>query len=261
VHFADSDRAAEREIAQEYFETCDHDGNGWISFREASESLQLERGEYAIYDRDQDGRVSRPEFAARYRALLESTGAFRIPRPRGPEGGPPARDPQQLRNAFDQDADGALDSAEMDRLLRAYDREELALDVVLDKLDRDLSKKIEGSELDQLSRLIATGEELVPLETGASAPLSLKELFGKVELRGLGVDSAPEPPRIAGPIGHFSRLDLDGDGRIRLGDLQKLQSPLLLEVRASAVLATLDLDEDGGLSEQEFLLLLGARGD
>jgi hypothetical protein len=85
---------------------------------------------------------------------------------------------------------------------------------------------------------------------------SIAELFGAVEARESTLGALSLPPRIAGPVTHFYRLDVDGDGYVTGSDLSRLESPLQLGVRASAVLAALDRDGDGRLSEAEVLASL-----
>ena len=64
--------------------------------------------------------------------------------------------------------------------------------------------------------------------------------------------STPQPVRITPPVLTFRRLDIDADGMITLEDLTELQRPLVLPVRARAVLAALDGNGDGSLDEAEF---------
>ncbi|MDP6539257.1 MAG: hypothetical protein QF903_04825 [Planctomycetota bacterium] len=72
----------EATLGNAYFEVCDYDENGWISFREASAALDVSRTRFFAYDRDRDGRVLREEFLAVYLDTVRRLGAFQPPTPR-----------------------------------------------------------------------------------------------------------------------------------------------------------------------------------
>jgi hypothetical protein len=235
---------------QAYFEICDHDLNGWISYREAVQSLQLSRPEFPIYDDDRDGRISREEFATRYQRVVDQTGAF--PEPLFGSGPTNAlsRNPEQILHAFDQNADRSIGTAELAQVLAVYDRGMLSPDVLQAELDRDGDGKLQGAELSGLARVLTA-----PLEQDtdlADKPTTIDELFGEVIPRDSGPDSVPQPPRIPGPVPHFRRLDLDNDGLISMEDLRRLQAPLQVNARIGAVWATLDTNGDGAVDFEEF---------
>lgn len=91
---------------------------------------------------------------------------------------------------------------------------------------------------------------------GAPAPVgraaSVIELFGAVQERSEGSGVLHQPPRIAGPIEAFLRLDLDRDGHVTDLDLDRLQRPIQLPVRRNTVLASLDANGDGVIDREEF---------
>ncbi|HVS10724.1 MAG TPA: hypothetical protein VMS76_12705, partial [Planctomycetota bacterium] len=252
--------SAEEALAREEaaFGMCDGDRNGWISFREARGALELDRGAYATYDRDRDGRITRAEFAVRYQEIFAQTGRFRTPRaPAGANRAIP-RTPDQLLRAYDLDGDAALDPSELESVLTDYRREQIPLETILEKLDRDGSGRIEGGEILELAQVVRAASIGAASRDGTSQPpRTLEELFGGPVEPKAQYDATQRPPRFPGPATHFRRLDLDGDGSIRLDDLRRLQATLQLSVRANAVLASLDRDEDGGLSEEELLAAMG----
>ena len=108
-----------------------------------------------------------------------------------------------------------------------------------------------STEFEQLARLISLTQ--TPIES-PEAPVarSIEDLFGGLEERSGGFHSSLHPPAIPGPVTHFRRLDLDNDGLVSLRELDRLQSPLQLPIRANTVLAALDRNEDRHLSEAEF---------
>ena len=60
------------------------------------------------------------------------------------------------------------------------------------------------------------------------------------------------PPRITGPVRSFRRLDLDNNGQISLAELEELLRPLFSPVRVHTVHHTLDRNQDGFLTEDEY---------
>lgn len=245
-----------RELAaqeEEFFRRCDQNGNGWISLREAREAMGLDDTSFGSYDVDRDGRVTRPEFSARYRLSIDRVGGFKPPTEEPRRERAPTRNSEQLRNAYDKNGDGGLSALEMKQLLLDYERAELPAELAVEKLDRDGSSRIDGGEIDFLARLLTTS--ISPAGMDPNAPKvrqTLEELFGGLRDRSSGYQTAPMPPQIDGPVTHFRRLDLDGSGGVSIEDLRRLQSPLELPVRAGAVLAALDVDGDGELSPDEF---------
>ena len=63
----------------QFFRICDHDGSGWVSFREANFSLRIDRTKFRSIDTDADGRVSSDEFGAYYEKTNARVGSFREP--------------------------------------------------------------------------------------------------------------------------------------------------------------------------------------
>ncbi len=246
----------EAQRIRDYFQIADYDGSGWLSFEEASEALGIDRDGFRLFDRDRDGRISFEEFTARYREVVERGGLFAEPRPQSLRPIPPLRTAEQLRAAYDLDLNGALDETELGLLLDDYRITSLTPRLVLSTLDRDGTGRLELPEIAQLAELLRAlrrEQELFGEEGRAAAP-SLHELFGKRLGRPTGPGHVPSPPRIAGPVHPFARLDLDADGAIDLADLDALEFPLTLPVRAASVLASLDLNGDGRLDLEELRL-------
>lgn len=81
---------------------------------------------------------------------------------------------------------------------------------------------------------------------------SIVELFGTAVPREEEDAAVRRPARIAGPIPHFRRLDLDLDGEITEADLDALLRPMQVSTRLSAVIAIMDRDESGGVTRAEF---------
>lgn len=240
-------------LEREYFAICDHDADGWISYREAKVSLQTTRAEYKVYDTNWDGRVTPEEFGARYLAVVGVTGVFPKPKPGEDLTLAITRTPAELRSAYDRDADNALDKSELRQVLADYGREELSSELLLTKLDRDLNGKLESEELKNLSRLLAGPRlNMTTMTKPDDLPKSVEELFGAPLAREESLDATPLPSRIQGPVPVFFRLDFDANGTLSIEDLRSLQSPLQLKARAGAVLATLDTNEDGTVSREEF---------
>lgn len=237
-----------------YFAAADYDENGWISFKEGSEALSLDRSGYGVYDTDRDGRITLEEFEARFKEVRERTGGFRPPRLKAAEKLVPTRNAEQLRNAYDLSGDGALDLEELTRLLNDYERTQVPPDVVLEKLDRDANDELEGRELDLFAQLLsATYTPEQAILDPENAPKSIDALFGQITPREQGFATRPQPPQIRGPVPTFRRLDLDNDGSITLDDLEGLRAAVQFSVRTTAIFAVLDVDRDGRLSEAELL--------
>lgn len=244
----------ERPEVERFFETCDHDRNGWVSFREARASLFVDRAAYAGFDTDRDGRVSSEEFEVRYTHVVARTGSFRPPNELSLPSLMPRRSPAQLRAAYDGDADGKIDPPELRRLLDDYGYD-LPTHVVLERVDHDGSGEIELSEIHVISRLLSAAhltQAIDEIQTDLIQADSVLELFGATETRETLHDRTAAPARIPGPVGHFARLDVNHDGGVSLRELEDLQRPSALPVRTAAILATLDKNGDGKLDRAEF---------
>jgi Ca2+-binding EF-hand superfamily protein len=232
--------------AEQYFEVCDYNGDGSLSFSEAEASMGLDREAFEVYDVDRDGLISLAEFKARYNAIIDAGGVLPIPVPKTKGKKPARKTPAELLEAYDKDDDKALDVKEIKAALDDYHVTDLAPEVALEKLDRDGSKKLELDELEDFANILSPK---IDPKKGKHAK-SIEELFGKKIPRDMGPDSTPMPPRIVGPINPFRRLDVDGNGFITIEDLAELQRPLQLPVRINAVVAT--LGHDNLVTEQEF---------
>ena len=126
-------------------------------------------------------------------------------------------------------------------------------ETALSQFDHDGSGRLESGEIEELLSVLRSpsGRKLGPRAK------SIDELFGALVPR-KGGGTAPEPPRIVGPVSSFRRLDIDGDGRVTREELSELQRPWVLNIQSSAVLAALDADGDGAISEAEFWAAMGS---
>lgn len=244
---------------QAFFEQCDRDQGGWISFVEAREALGISRDEFFAFDLDRDARINREEWGQRYRTVLERTGGFPTPKVAAGTGAAPPRSAEQLRNAFDTDFDGGLGPSELAQFLRDYPVPSLTPELILLQLDQNGDQRLDLGEVVVLAALLDTfRQQLGPAALRPERASSVLELFGQPEER--GSNALPEPPRLAGPLPVFERLDVNHDGFLTEKDLFELQYPLTLPVRGPAVIAALDQDGDGRLSLAEFEAALGRAG-
>ena len=249
------DASTDLDTADRYFAICDHDANGWISFAEASASLKLDRETWKAYDGDKDGRIIAMEFRKRYEEILASGGAFLPPRPKADAHEAIPERADDALETYDKNRDGGLAPDELELLLVRVGAVRLEAETSIEQFDRDLTRKLESSEIEDLLSVLRP--------TGAASkgpkPRTIEELFGKLVPREIQEGSTPQPVRITPPVRSFRRLDIDGDGGISLDDLAELQRPLVLPVRARAVLAALDTDGDGRLDETEFRASMRSR--
>ncbi|MDP6520084.1 MAG: hypothetical protein QF411_09315, partial [Planctomycetota bacterium] len=142
------------ELIKRQFATCDHDGNGWVSFREARGSLHFDRGKYQYHDPDRDGRLLPSEYRNYFLDTLGRVGSVTPPLPAKGALRAPQRTPEQLRSAYDLSSDGALDQTELAQLLLDYQRLDLSADQALVALDRNSSGKLEAEEIAGLSGIL-----------------------------------------------------------------------------------------------------------
>ncbi len=185
------------ELAAAFFEVADYNADGWITFREARQSLELDRTRFHVFDADGDGLISLDEFSEQYKKTVRQIGAFKPPIP----------------NPDDPNAPNVLDL---------------------------LAEEVDSEEA-----------EVVPMDTPLPA-CTVLELFGEVIPRGTSAISSPEPDRIVGPVASFRRVDYNNDGGITNADLTELSRGSGLDIRINTILATIDLDADGKVSEEEF---------
>jgi Ca2+-binding EF-hand superfamily protein len=84
------DRAAQGELppapidyteADRFFATADYDGNGWISFREARQALEIDQARFFAFDENRDGAIDLEEFRRVYAETVRKVGAFPPPKP------------------------------------------------------------------------------------------------------------------------------------------------------------------------------------
>lgn len=247
-------------LKDEYFATADHDGDGVLTYREATASLLVDRDGYRAYDDDGDGLVTEAEFGARMEELLERTGVFQRPLPRDAEvlpdqdeAEPEGPAPQAFVGTYDLDADGRLSGEELESAAGALGLSGLDPTIILGQLDADGSGFVEPDELGTVLALLeqvagADGTSPLPLNVKAA---SIEELFGGAEEREVYLGSTPRPPVIAGPVRPFRRLDLDEDGAMTVRDLDRLLLSSHTPLRPSAVLAGFDRDGDGRVERAE----------
>lgn len=242
-------------LEERYFQTCDHDANGWIAFREAHFSLQLSRRNWTHYDTDLDGRISREEFAETYARTLKQIGAFKPPKAAPSLDGATLASPnersQLLLTSFDRDGDGSLQESEVDLLLAKGGQHEISLNTVMGAADSDGSGAVDSTEIAGLVQLLKLKGGLLTELTDSPGSEAAEDPAVDAP-SWLSRPSTPRVARIAGPLSHFDRLDFDRDGYISSKDLTILQAPLQLRVRTNAVIAALDRDGDSRLNKAEF---------
>ena len=244
-----------------WYETCDANQNGWVSFGEARASMRFDRPRFRAYDADRDGRLQYEEYEQYYLETFTRDGSFLAPLAASGSAALRRRSHDQIRIAYDFDLDGRLSLPEVTRVLADYGQAALDPQRVVRALDSDGDGFLELAELEGLPSVLYPVTLPTLDGTEGSGPTSIDELFGAVEARETSPGASPAPPRIVGPVRHFRRLDLDDDGSISVVDLEALARPIRLSVRIPTILNTLDRNLDGVLSEREFLGALMVLGD
>lgn len=238
------------ELADVYFAICDYNSDGAITLKEAQQSLGLDRDGFRPYDSlDRDGQITLAEFRERYRRIVERGGVFPPPVAKPSAFKKKERTPAELIEAFDLSLDDALSERELTAVIAEYGVTNLSPETALEKLDKDRSGDLEEDEIEELLTVLDPTRAKRASEPKAT---SILELFGRAQEREVRPGSTPLPPRIVGPVPAFRRLDLDGDGTVSMDDLIELQRPIQLPVRVNALMATLDVDQDGVIDEAEF---------
>ena len=182
------------ELAETYFLVADHDGNGWISWREASESLRLDKIRFGLYDANGDAMIQPAEFRASYLKALERMGAYPPPIPRaGSEGASllaaaRAREAEPL--APERKAGSVLELFGAVRE-REDDRANLPLPPhitgpvdVFHRLDVDRDGQVTESDLDRLQRpvqlLVRMNTVLASLDENGDGGISRDEFYASM---------------------------------------------------------------------------------
>jgi Ca2+-binding EF-hand superfamily protein len=238
-----------------WFASCDTDGDGWMVYREATRALDFDRPRFQSFDADRDGRIDSTEFADYYRYRLTESGGFRPPQIKVTPTLATPRKAEQLRLAFDTNADRSISEEELAAVLEGYGRYDLVVGDLMDDADRNRDLLLDEDELEGIAALLigAAGPAVSSLPAGAVS--GIDQLFGAPA--GPEVHEPGALPRIAGPITPYRRLDLDGDGVISLQDLESLQRPLRSPVRIGPILLALDADGDGAIDRAELRAALG----
>jgi Ca2+-binding EF-hand superfamily protein len=234
----------------EYFQTIDYDGNGWISYDEARQALNIDRQEFWRYDLNRDARVVQEEFSVRYLEVVGRVGSFPTPQSTEVPTIAPPRDPDQLRNAFDRDLNGSIGPGEFQTLLTEYSLTDYDATEMFQSFDVNGDFRLAGGELLELARQLEAFRSTVTIGVSENYD-SVEELFGEAIARPPGPGEIASPPQITGPLPIFSRLDLNRDGSLTSNDFDELSFPLTLPVRSVTVIASLDTDGDEALSADE----------
>ncbi len=152
------------ELGHVYFSIADYNGDGWISLREAKESLDMDRARFSRVDRNTDGRVDREEFLQVYESTVRQLGSYPPPTP------DPEADPSSLPNydpsIFDE-LDGEFVKVDsIEQLFGVAEARELDVNATRQppfiagpiphfrRLDLDLDGQITESDLVELLRPI-----------------------------------------------------------------------------------------------------------
>ncbi|MHC4377915.1 MAG: hypothetical protein ACYS26_15055 [Planctomycetota bacterium] len=234
----------------EYFQTIDYDGNGWISYDEARQALNIDRQEFWRYDLNRDARVVQEEFSVRYLEVVGRVGSFPTPQSTEVPTIAPPRDPDQLRNAFDRDLNGSIGPGEFQTLLTEYSLTDYDATEMFQSFDVNGDFRLAGGELLELARQLEAFRSTVTIGVSENYD-SVEEMFGEDIARPPGPGEIASPPQITGPLPIFSRLDLNRDGSLTSNDFDELSFPLTLPVRSVTVIASLDTDGDEALSADE----------
>jgi Ca2+-binding EF-hand superfamily protein len=250
-----------KERAAADFEICDRDGNGWVSFKEANETLEMAKADFRRHDADKDGKLEPGEFEARFIEIMERSGAVGAPRlrseaedfllPEDPEASPTPMLPVDILNLFDEDGSRGLG---LDELQSFHEQAgvEISCALLLAEMDPDGSGELEVGELSPVISLVMRRRRL----DAAQRDAAIEEAILEADRPSGRVSVAPLPPEVprAPQLFPRERLDPDGDGAVSVRELDELLAPARVNLRAAAILAALDRDRDGKLSAEELRL-------
>lgn len=256
---ATTGRNLDTSTLEDYFALGDYDSSGSISFREARSALTITRAGFARYDTNRDGLIDMDEFVERYSEALLVGDTLPEPLPERDKSSRPVRSAAQLRLAFDADANGLLSAEEVQAAFTLYEKPDLDTESVIERLDLDNSGSLDLGELEGLVPMLFIGDALGLLGDSTESERETEseirtvlDLFGERIVRESDTNASALPPQIVGPVGHFNRLDSNADGVLTFDDLEAIMRPIQSSIRLRAVIATLDANEDGVVTRDEF---------
>ncbi|MFT7668863.1 MAG: hypothetical protein ACI8X5_001563 [Planctomycetota bacterium] len=76
-----NEEEVQKELARAYFAIADYDSSAWISYREARDSLEIDRARFHVYDADLDGQITVEEYIFVSLETFKIYSAFKAPIP------------------------------------------------------------------------------------------------------------------------------------------------------------------------------------
>lgn len=187
---------AQRTRAGEAFKIADYDHNGWISFREMHESLDVDRPRFLVYDKDRNGKVTPKEFIQLCIETYQRYGVFKIPTP----------------NPADPTAQALLEGLNGDDAPEGpVEYVPVEASSILELFGQPILRVAHTGSVPQPHQLVGPVPSFRRLDVNNNGGIGVDDI--SVLLLGAGLDERPKSL--------VASLDTDGDGQISLDEFKQ----------------------------------------